>query len=481
MKLAKVGDFQRRLRTCAHEWPVRMVRFAFDGIPGAGTGEIPLPSPIVVLAGPNGVGKTTLLRALWAASAPASALLGASAGLKLRTGSARFEFCNSSGSFSSDVNFSGIDIKGTINPDIDVIHLDAAVDARVLQNEFCRFESSEDIVNGIGVRNLKPNEENEINYISRREYRDIKVYETDASGEAAPFFEVSLGNDRYDTRTMGAGELAILYLWWTINRAPKNALLLIEEPETYLSPASQVAISHFILQESVKKYLNVVITSHSAKIIESFSEGNLVFLFRDGSGVKVVEGSAPPTVWESIGISPNIDAVALVEDNASKELLKRILEKYRPVLARQIEICVRNGEGNITTALRSIAGAFSAIKIVGMFDGDMRERVRPDIAQFSGFLPGNESIEKIFRSLVQSAPDKVTAALGTSNIAAILSGLQGTDSHDWYTKFCIEVGLTREQLFPILFRIWHDNDDNANMAKQSVEELAYLLHASEQY
>jgi predicted ATPase len=122
----------------------------------------------------------------------------------------------------------------------------------------------------------------------------------------SPFFEVSFGNDRYDSRTMGAGEIAILYLWWAINRAPRNALILIEEPETYLSPSSQESLSHFLIAEAVQKKLTVVMTSHSAKIIGSFPDENLRFLFRDRNSIRVADGHSLTTLRENIGIRPNL-------------------------------------------------------------------------------------------------------------------------------------------------------------------------------
>jgi predicted ATPase len=83
------------------------------------------------------------------------------------------------------------------------------------------------------------------------------VYEVEVGeGRVAPFFEVALGNDRYDSRTMGAGELAILFLWWSIDRASEDTLILIEEPETYLSPGSQQSFCAYLIASAVEKAFN---------------------------------------------------------------------------------------------------------------------------------------------------------------------------------------------------------------------------------
>jgi len=46
---------------------------------------------------------------------------------------------------------------------------------------------------------------------------------------------------------MGAGEFAAFFLWWNLARAARFSVLLIEEPETFLSPGSQAAFSDRLL------------------------------------------------------------------------------------------------------------------------------------------------------------------------------------------------------------------------------------------
>jgi hypothetical protein len=220
--------------------------------------------------------------------------------------------------------------------------------------------------------------------------------------------------------------------------------------------------------------LNIIITSHSAKIIGSFSDDSLVFLFRDRGAVKAASGAASPILRENMGFATHIDIVVLVEDNLAKELLRRILEIHNPSLSRRVEISVRNGDGNIVNSLRAI-GTLKAIKIVGMFDGDMAGKIPPDLSAISGLLPGGHAIERLLRDIVSADPDGFSKAMGSGDIPAILSTLQGADHHDWYAILCAQVGLSREQLFPILFRLWHDKPANSVLAEQSVSALAALL------
>ena len=63
VRAARVVDHRRHLRDKRDRWKFRLERFAFEGIPSLGREELSFSSPLTVICGPNGVGKTTLLRA----------------------------------------------------------------------------------------------------------------------------------------------------------------------------------------------------------------------------------------------------------------------------------------------------------------------------------------------------------------------------------------------------------------------------------
>jgi hypothetical protein len=50
MRLAKLNDFRRRLKERGDDWVLKLERFAFEDMPGTGTGEIALGSPIAVVS-----------------------------------------------------------------------------------------------------------------------------------------------------------------------------------------------------------------------------------------------------------------------------------------------------------------------------------------------------------------------------------------------------------------------------------------------
>lgn len=475
MRAARVADYKRRIRERASQWPLQLRRFSFEEIPTLGSGEIPLTLPLVIIAGPNGVGKTTILRSVWAAAAPTQVIQDAPTSLKLSAGRAILAYRSKDSDQTCEVTFGGSSSSGASPLEVDVVHIDAAAETKIHQKEFASFQDVNDIINGVGSRTVDEKTLVEINYISRRDYREIKVYEIESDSGIIPFFEVSYGNNRYDSRTMGAGELAILYLWWTIDRVSENTLLLIEEPETNLSAASQETFSYFLLGATVEKHLSVVVTSHSPKVINSYGEEHHVFLFREGANVRVIESTPPPVLLSMLGIEPHVDIVVLVEDLAAEWFVRQILERHKPGLSRRIETSVRNGDGNIIKLLERIGTPFSAVKIVGLFDGDLRGKLPEGLEAVSTFLPGDKPIERIFREIVQGNPKALEVISGSQDIGPILFGLQGAEQHDWYSKLSDHLGLSKAQLFPMLFQLWERQPGNNESALEMLQYLIALI------
>ena len=478
MRLARVTDYKRRIRERASQWPVRLQRFSFEEIPTLGSGEIPLSLPLIIIAGPNGVGKTTILRSLWAAAAPGQVTQDPPTNLKLKAGRAVLAYRIGNDEKTSEITFGAGAATGEGAPDFEVIHIDAAAETKTHQKGFASFYDVNDIINGVGSRTIEEKTLVEINYICRRDYREVKVYEVESDSGVIPFFEVAYGNNRYDSRTMGAGELAILFLWWTIDRAPENALLLIEEPETYLSAATQETLSYFLLGATVEKHLSVIMTSYSPKIINSIGEEHHVFLFREGAGVRIIEATPPPVLLAMLGIEPHVDVVVLVEDLAAQWFLRQILERHKPGLSRRVEINVRNGDGNIIKLLERLGTPFAAVKIIGLFDGDLRGKVPDGLEAVSTFLPGSKPIEHVFRDIVQADPKALETVSGSQDIGPILFGLQGAEQHDWYSKLSDHLGLSKAQLFPMLFQLWERQPDSTDGALEMLRNIVNLVKSS---
>jgi hypothetical protein len=197
------------------DWPIRFPRFSFKDIPSLGEGELAFTSPLTVISGANGVGKTTLLRAIWAAADSSAAAVTPVTAHKLPSGTAVLSFVADKTEDVSAISFQAGVIHGGNPLPVDVIHLDVSSADPGKQNEFCTVSNLGELLNGVGSRTLDDKQLAKLGFLARRTYSSAEVYEIELGDEVVPYFEIAFGDDRYDSRTMGTGELAIFYLWVT--------------------------------------------------------------------------------------------------------------------------------------------------------------------------------------------------------------------------------------------------------------------------
>lgn len=473
MRDARAADSLRRLVTQRASWKTKVQRIAVDEVPTVGTLELPVQSPLTVVAGPNGVGKTTLLRAVWAALDPDAAKEVVTTAKRFSAGTATVDVTTSGTAESAEVRFIPDELAVISRSSVIVTHVDSAARTKILQDALSQFESVDEIVNGEGPRELDSKALAEVSYVTKRAYRSVTLYEVDLDG-TVPFFEVSYGNDTYDSRTMGGGEFAALYVWWAVRRSESDSVILIEEPEAYLSYGCQKALASFLVNVVVERRLVAIVTSHSSAFITSLPKDSLVFLTRGQGGVSLLS-EAPPVFFKTMGIEPPIAVYAFVEDSLGRVFLRSILERLDPLLSRQVFIDQRNGDGEVRSALKAMRSNSGPIRFVGMFDGDLRNTDLGELATVSSFLPGEKPAEIAFREIIISNPSSLSSIVNNPHVATILSSLEGKDHHDWYEELARELGLSRDQLFSALFSVWLTKPGSEEAAKGTYDSLLALI------
>ena len=256
--------------------------------------------------------------------------------------------------------------------------------------------------------------------------------------------------------------------------------LRVRKPERIIHAAHlPTAWNHQLdLAESLPTLIGPEPSTHSAPLVNLLPEASLKFFYRGRKGASLVTAHAPPILLKSIGIDPPIVQMLLVEDDAAAEFIRALLEKIAPSYSRQVRAIVRHGEGEITNSLRELQFYSGAPSFVGLYDGDMRGNAPEDLKDYCAFLPGDRRVELMFREMVANNPECLEVPLMTDGLDAILAGLQGADDHDWFRRLGEEAGLTRSQLFPILFNIWYRLEGSAEAATKTHQRLKELEEKS---
>ena len=241
-----------------------------------GISNINMNKGLVAICGLNGAGKSTIISAikdtigLKLTNNDISRIKGASIKAEITIGKDSVEISNNNGDTLYDkkeeIEIKYIDSSNGIKTQESMINQTNVDELLELYEEY-KFTSSE----------LE-----EISYLIGKSYRSCSVYEIDdfEGGEGTfPFCVIDDNGVKYDMRTMGNGELFILDMYWCIKRMGKDSILIIEEPETYISIFSQLNFITYIGEIISSKGISVIMTTHSPFILENIKNENIRLFF----------------------------------------------------------------------------------------------------------------------------------------------------------------------------------------------------------
>ncbi len=136
-------------------------------------------------------------------------------------------------------------------------------------------------------------------------------------------------NLKYSEAYAGRGEFAVVKLVYEVLNAPQNSLVILDEPEVSLHPGAQDALKLFLLRQTLIKKLQVIISTHSSKIVE-FLPDKAIKLFYENSNSKfsVKNNCNYIEAFHNIGleINENNKSVIIVEDTSAQLLVSSILK-----------------------------------------------------------------------------------------------------------------------------------------------------------
>lgn len=204
-------------------------------------------------------------------------------------------------------------------------------------------------------------------YCSIREIEDV-----DGSDLPFPFFQVEIDGIEYDTRSMGSGEHFLLYLFWCIKSTDKDTLLIIEEPETYISIFSQIHFADYIGKILAEDGIKVILTTHSPYILRNIKNENIRIVSRMGNNVSIIMPDNDITVEGILGIRLSCLGTLFVEDRVAADFLTVILEDKAPWILKQYSIDIVGGESAISERLKFPKSNNIHYSFIGIYDGDMR-------------------------------------------------------------------------------------------------------------
>ena len=441
-----------------------------------------LPNGLVVVCGLNGVGKTTLLRLVF------EALGGTSEHLR--------DELRNTGSLELVLEIRGDNLVVPTQdaPKVPVSFLDAAGECNYVLS-LARQPNFEDLADGFDSREWTEKEIAEARFVVGKPYTAIRSTEIEAPippvgvGEndtqrSAGFshisaelddeptlalIEVEADGSRYDFRTMGQGELAALTLLWRLRQLPRNAVVLLEEPETYLSARASAALLDVLARTVNDRHLYAFVTTHSPGLIRSTPLTSVRVLMSDGGATKLREPTSSAELEYILGLPSGPVRVVLVEDHTALDVISEIVRRYAEGWVPDIEYLICGGEEPLLSVCRKFPRAAS-VQIVGVLDGD-QAAPNPQPAWPVLTLPGPQNPDLSLRAAAL-ADIKQFADLCGRDLGAVSAASQvraGDNEHDWFHSVSADLGLDVHGLRRAATKIWADGrEEEARELVQSI-------------
>lgn len=477
MRLARAADHWRR--AFRRPYDVRCTEISYENLLGLGNGTAGFTGGISAIVGGNGVGKSTLVAA-------AAELFGGKAALdeldheiRLRGSTIRGVVVSNETEFRVSVVPKGGErqVEGALPEHFQFAWLDPAYQTAKTRGLIAQDPNFAEVLEPIGPRKFSEEELDTLRYVVGKDYESCEVFEVPEYGkiEQFPYFKVQANGVVYGSETMGQGELSLMFMMWELLTLPRNSVLLLEEPETHVSPRSQEALMNELARAADERGVWTVVTTHSPVVISKVPIEHVRLLARNGGNVVMVPSPARYMVAAVLGGDYGFRGAALVEDVVAKLFIISLLEEKDPDLLRQFEIVDSKSNAGIASALRSMPKTRPWFSLIGVFDGDQRDRI--DAREFGWphtFLPGTSSPERLLLDVFrQSDPTRLAADFGCSKdtVVATHGAIAGKDHHDQLRQAAELLGVGLERAIRHLVVLWLSSDDRTEMCKEFLEAL----------
>lgn len=195
---------------------------------------------------------------------------------------------------------------------------------------------------------------------------------------------------KYSENNMGFGEGRTLYLIDLLENSPEQSIFVIEEPETSLHEHAQYELAKYLLDVCCRRHHQIVLSTHSDRILSAFPSEARLLLHRDDRGVTSYSGLSSTRARALLSLGRQRDLVVFVEDDFAKLLLSEMVRRNSSQLLNAINI----EDVGDTKAVRNAVLLMNRIgkNSVAVRDADTGEDRENSIYSFPGTMPPEKEV-----------------------------------------------------------------------------------------
>jgi ABC-type cobalamin/Fe3+-siderophores transport system ATPase subunit len=482
VKQAATTDVWRRLAGRSPKCHIQS--FGGDAAPNFPPEAILVHGAVTAITGLNGVGKSTLLRAAYLLLARDEKIAVDIVALKEYGGDLSAEILEKGVATKIHATLAGGIVKcSPAALETNVTWIDPAFEVPALIKEFRDEKNLSEVLEQVESSSASAEELEEISWVVGKIYDSCDTYELEDFGgrEVTPYFRVRSGGLEYGTEGMGLGEASLHYIMWNLKRMPESSVVLIEEPETYISARSQGALVDTLADTCAKRNGSALLTTHSAQVFAKIPPEHTIILLKKGNETRVVVKDTDAARLMALGVPPVEEkaGVLLVEDRMARELAWVWLARVRPELLRSWRILDVGSTGEVIKTLNHFPKLEPWFRAIGLLDGDESKNKHETTGRVS-FLPGEQPPEVLLKSAILERPDEIANILriDTDAVRIATSAIGGLDHHDWFldlSNYLKSSGVIFRDLVASSFDVWMSIGSNSDTSAKAFDELiAYM-------
>jgi len=221
--------------------------------------------------------------------------------------------------------------------------------------------------------------------------KSVADYRVTKYGVDDTFLVGRSGGNQFSEFHFGAGESSIIRMITTIENAPSNSLILIEEIENGLHPVATRRMVEYLIDVADRKSIQTVFTTHSDYALSPLPP-EAIWASIDG---KLKQGKLSVEALRAVSGRVDKKLAVFVEDEFAKSWVDTILREKLAADYDQVEVHAVHGDGNAVKTHRGhIANPAVTFKSLCVIDGDSQER--DDVGAGVLRLPGQQPERAVF-------------------------------------------------------------------------------------
>lgn len=169
-----------------------------------------------------------------------------------------------------------------------------------------------------------------INNILGKDYKSAQLvyHHLFESYGASILFKTS--NLNYSEAFAGSGEMSASILVYNVLKAQNGSLVLLDEPEVSLHPLAQEKLREFLLEQALKKDLQIVVSTHSPSFVSGLPKEAIKVFREDAEGsFEVLQNMSCESAFKIVGFKFIKSKNILVEDILAKNILEAVIKNFK--------------------------------------------------------------------------------------------------------------------------------------------------------